>query len=188
LLQDIRYGIRVLLKDKSWTLVVVLSLAIGIGANTALFSALNAMVFRKLEIADAGSLVRFRYGGSTEMSTNRTEYGQVGKEGELDVRSTFSYATYQAMRDANRTLSHIFAGAPLNSVNVVVEGQAEIAAAFVASGNYHQALGARTVLGRTINADDGRTGAPPLAVISYQYWRRRFVHDPQVIGKIITVE
>jgi len=98
-----------------------------------------------------------------------------------------SYAAYQAI-DANRTLSHIFAGAPLNSVNVVVEGQAEIAAAFVASGNYHQALGARTVLGRTINADDGRTGAPPLAVISYQYWRRRFVHDPQVIGKIITVE
>ena len=172
--RDLRHAVRVLLKNKAWTATVVISLALGIGANIVVFSAINGALLQKLSVDNPEMLVRFRYGGSTDMSTNRNDYGNSGSEGDLELRSTFSYFVYQAMRANNQTLADLFAGAPLNSVNAVIDGQAEIATAFVASGNYHGVLGVKAVLGRTITLDDDQEGAPPVAVISSGYWNRRF--------------
>ncbi len=166
---------------------MVLSLALGIGANTALFSAINGMLLRKLPVTGPDTLVRFRYAGQNQMATNRNEYRNFGSEGGLQIRTTFSYPMYQQLLKNNRTLTDMSACAPLNGVNAVVDGQAEIASAFLASGNYHGMLGVRAVAGRTITPEDDQPGAPPIAVISYGYWSRRFGQNLGVVGKVVQV-
>ena len=94
---------------------------------------------------------------------------------------------YQQFVADNRTMSDLFACAPFGRVNVVVDGQAEIATAFISTGNYYQVLGVNARLGRTIVPDDDRPTAPPVAVISSKYWHSRFGTDPAVVGKTIKV-
>jgi predicted permease len=98
------------------------------------------------------------------------------------VDPTFSYPMYQQLVEANRTMSDLFASAPIGNVNVIVTGQAEIASAFLASGNYYRALGVTARLGRTIMPDDDRADAAPVAVISHKYWRTRFGGRSDVLG------
>ena len=185
MLQDLRYGGRVLLQSKGWTIMVVLSLALGIGANTALFSAINGMMFRKLPVADPDTLVRLRNVGRNEMANSRSDYGPTQREGNLSVSTTFSYPMFQQLRKDNQTMTDMFVCAPMSSVNVVVDGQAEIASATLASGNYHGLLGVPAVLGRTITPEDDQPSAPPVAVISHGYWGRRFGKNPNVLGKVV---
>jgi predicted permease len=185
--QDLRYAARVLLKNKGWTLTVVLSLAFGIGANTALFSAINGMLLRKVPVANPDTLVSLKYRGTNEMSTNRSEYGNFGREAAAGVRTTFSYAIYQELVKANRTMIGISASAPVDSVNAVIDGQAEVASAFVASGNYHDLLGVKAIRGRTIRPEDDQQGAALVAVISYGYWDRRFGKNPGAVGKVVQI-
>ena len=91
MLKDLRYSARLLMRSKGWTAMVVLSLALGIGANTALFSAVNGLALRTLPVGDPGSLVRFRHVGQNEMSQNVSEYGAVARPGGTRVGTTFSY-------------------------------------------------------------------------------------------------
>jgi predicted permease len=184
MLQDVQYGVRVLLKSKGWTIIVVLSLALGIGANTALFSAINGMIMKKLPVPDPDSLVRLSSAGRNDMASSSTDYGYNERESELNIRSTFSYPMYQQLRRNNQTMTDLFACAPL-TVNVVADGQAEVASALMASGNYHRLLDVRAVLGRTIMSDDDQASAAPVAVVSYGYWTRRFGNSPSVLGKVI---
>jgi hypothetical protein len=186
MLQDLCYAVRLLAKNKSWTAMVVLSLAIGIGANTTLFSGLNGLVFRRLAVSDPDTLVMFRYAGRNQMSTNRSEYGGVGRELDLEVRTTTSYPIYQELLKVNQTLGDISASAPVNGLNVV-DGNAEIASASIATGNFLRLLGVHAVLGRTITAEDDSPGAEPVAVISYQYWGRRFGKDLGAVGKTVEI-
>src|SRR5262245_14171231 len=185
--QDIRYALRVLLKNKGWTTMVVLSLALGIGGNTALFSAINGMLLRKLPVADPDTLVRLRYVGQNDMSTNRNDYGGGGRELDMVVRSTTSYPIYQQLLQANRTLTDMFACAPFGSLNIVINGGAEIASGFIATGNYHSLLGVRAVVGRTLTPNDDKAGVNRVAVLSYAYWRRRFGSDPRAVGRVVQV-
>ena len=82
-------------------------------------------------------------------------------------------------------MSDLSAGAPMGSVNVVVDGNAEIATAYIASGNYHQLLGVRAIRGRTMMPEDDRANAPPVMTISSQFWTRRFGNDPAIVGKAV---
>ena len=185
MLQDLRYAIRVLLQGKGWSAMVVLSLALGIGANTALFSATNGLLLRKLSIDDPDSLVRLRHYGRNRMANNISDYGNLHAEPGEQVGSTFSYPAFEQLRSANRTLVDLAAGAPMSTLNVVVDGNAEIATAYVASGNYHQLLNVRALRGRTLLPEDDAANAPPVATISAPYWSRRFGNDPSVIGKVV---
>ena len=186
MLQDLRYAGRVILQGKAWSAMVVLSLALGIGANTALFSATNGLLLRKLPVEDPDTLVRLRHVGRNRMSNNTSEYGNISRPPEVEnIGSTVSYAVYQELRTANQTLTDLAAGAPLSSVNVVVKGTAEISTAYIASGNFHQLLGVRAIVGRTILPDDDQPNAPPVATISSQYWTRRFGNDPAIVGSTI---
>ncbi len=186
MLQDLRYAVRVILQGKAWSAMVVLSLALGIGANTALFSATNGLLLRTLPVDHPDALVRLRHVGRNRMSNNTSEYGNITRPpGVENVGSTVSFAVYQELRKANQTLTDLAAGAPLGSVNVVVDGNAEIATAFIGSGNYQQLLGVRAVLGRTMLPDDDRPDAPPAVTISTQFWRRRFGSDSAIVGKAI---
>ena len=188
MLNDIRYGLRSLAHAKGWTIVVVLSLALGIGANTAIFSAVNGLLLKTIPVQDPESLVRLRYAGRNDMVTSSSDYGNSGRDAlGRDMRSTFSYPMFQELRAANRTLADMLACAPAGQLNVVVDGQADIATALALTGNYYQMLGVTAALGRTILPEDDRVDAPAVAVISTNYWRSRFGSDPNVIGKVVSM-
>jgi predicted permease len=183
MLRDLRLAARMLLQAKGWTAVVVVSLALGIGANTALFSAINGLLLRKLPVSDPDSLVRFRHAGPNHMRTDVLVYGFTAPDARgRQVEPTFSYPMYLQFLADNRTLSDLVACAPLGTLNLVVNGQAEIASGFLASGNYYRMLGATARLGRTITPDDDRPTAAPVAVISHKYWQSRFGGSPNVVG------
>ena len=184
---DLRYAVRLLLHAKGWAIVIVLSLALGIGANTALFSAIDGLYLRTLIVDEPDTLVRFRSVGPNDMVTQSFGYGFSGQDpAGFDICATFSHQIFQEFLAAQRTLTDLFACAPLLSgVNVVVDGRADIASAFVSSGNYYRVLGVTAHLGRTIVPDDDRPAAAPVAVLSYQYWRSRFAGDPGSVGKVI---
>jgi predicted permease len=187
-LKDLRHALRLLLRAKGWTAVVVISLALGIGANTALFSAVNGLLLTSLPIAEPDTLVRLRYAGKNDAVTSSSDYGQSNRDaGGLQQRTTFSYAVFQQFVADNRTMSDLVACAPYGRVNVVVDGTADIANGFISTGNYYRMFELQANPGRTIAPDDDRPGAPPVAVISAKYWRSRFGADPKTIGKVVTV-
>jgi predicted permease len=188
MLKDLRHALRMLLHAKGWTAVVLLSLALGIGANTAIFSAINGLLIKQIPVKDPESLVRLRWGGRNDMVTSSSDYGftKRGPDGQ-NVRTTFSYVMYQQFAADNRTMSDLFACAPYGRVNVVVDGHADIATAFISTGNYYRVLGVGARIGRTILPEDDQPAAPPVAVVSSKYWHTRFGSDPGVVGKTIRV-
>ena len=191
MLRDLRHGFRTLLQAKGWTAVVVLSLALGIGANATLFSAVNGMLLTTIPVRDPDSLVRLRFVGRNDMSTSSSEYGSIDRKryggADVNVRGTFSYPMYQQFLADNQTMTDMLACAPYGRVNLNVDGQAELASAFIASGNYFHLLGVNARMGRTIVPDDDRATAAPVAVISSKYWHARFGSDPNVVGKAVKV-
>jgi predicted permease len=187
MIQDLRQGLRVLLQNQGWTVMVVLSLALGIGANTAIFSSINGLLLRKLAVEDPDTLVRLRSAGRNDMSNSLSDYGSVATEDGQPVRTTFSYPMFQQFRKDNQTMTDLFAGAPVGQLNVVVDGEAQIASSYAATGNYHALLGVKAILGRTITPEDDDASAPPVVAISDAYWTRRFGRDPAVVGKVVGV-
>jgi predicted permease len=165
--QDLLYGIRILAKRPGFTLIVALTLALGIGANTAVFSLIDAFLLKLLPVRDPQQLVFVR-------ATN--------PRGE--ITGSFPYPIFEQFRDQNRSFSGIFAY-DHTRVSVTVEGQPEMVWGDFVSGSYFDVLGVSAILGRTFTADDDQAGKQPAAVISSGYWRRRFGRDPAVIGKTI---
>jgi predicted permease len=189
MLKDLRHAIRMLLHAKGWTAVVVVSLALGIGANTALFSAVDSMLLTTIPVKDPDTLVRLRWVGRNDMSTSSSDYGSINRAayGGQNVRTTFSYPMYQQFVVDNKTMADVAACAPFGRVNAMVDGQAELASAFVSTGNLYQMLGVASRIGRTIGPADDTPTAPPVAVISSKYWHTRFGTDPGVVGKTIKI-
>src|SRR5262245_30412794 len=187
MIQDIRFGVRMLLKSKGFTAVAVLSLALGIGANTAIFSLVDAVLLKKLPVKNPEELVLFKWvSGQNTMATSIEMPVSINKGG-LRTGASFSYAAYEQFRAHNRSLSALFAFARLEQLNVNVGGQAEIASGQLVSGGYYSGLGVQTILGRPITSEDDRSAAQPVAVISYHYWERRFGLDTGVVGRTINL-
>ena len=186
MLQDLRYGARMLLKNKMFTSVAVLSLALGIGANTALFSLIDAVLLKLLPVKAPEQLVLFRW-VSGERLMMHSFSGSIDKDEATGLSSStsFSYAAFEQLRKDNQTLSDVFAFAQLEQVNVNVDGVAEIAGGQLVTGGYFAGLGLPAILGRTLDDDDDRAGASPAVMLSYNYWRRRFGADTGAVGKVI---
>ena len=149
---------------------------------------MNALLLTRIPVKDPDTLVRLRYGGRNDMVTSSSDYGYSnrGRDGQ-NIRTTFSFPIYQQFLADSQTMSELFAFAPNGRVNVVVDGQAEIATSFISTGNYYQALGVGARIGRTILLDDDKPTALPVAVISSKHWHTRFSTDPAVLGKTIRV-
>jgi predicted permease len=185
--QDLRYGARMLRKNYGFTAIAVLSLALGIGANTALFSVVDAALLKKLPVKEPDRLLMFKslvakdfsYGGYNGSTHTDPETG-------LKAGTSFPYQIFIRMREQESALSEIFAFAG-EGVNVNADGQAEVARAQIVSGNYYRGLGVRPLLGRTITDEDDHASASPVAVISHRYWQRRFGGDPAVLGKQVSL-
>jgi predicted permease len=188
MLHDLKHAYRMLMQSKGWTLVVLLSLAIGIGATTALFTAVNGLLLQTVAVRDPGELAILKWTGKNDMVRSSSDYGfstplAGGQPGS--VRSTFSHAIYQQLKSANQTMTELIAGTSLESFNFASNGTSEIATAFGVSGNYFKVLGVSAIAGRTIEDSDERPGAEPVAVLSYPFWQRRFSGDRAVVGKTV---
>jgi predicted permease len=171
LVQDVRYGLRMFRRNPGFTAVVVGTLALGIGANTAIFSLINAALLKMLPVRNAEQLVQF--------TTNSPTMG---------INDAFSYPTLKALREQNQALSGVLAFRRLHDVDVEVNGKGGLANGQAVSGDYFLVLGVHAVLGRTFTREDEKTsGQNPVAVISYSYWRERFALDPAIIGTRIAV-
>jgi predicted permease len=187
MLRDLRHGIRVLMHARGWTVVVILSLAVGIGANVAVFTAVNGLLLRKLPVEDPDSLVRLRWGGRNDMSNDVSDYGSSGRGRDgRTIRTTFSYPMYQDFKSANQTMTDLAATRP-SGITVTIDGRAETARALMATGNYHALLGVTARIGRTLLPEDDDPAAPAVAVLSDGYWRTRFGADPSVLGRTIRI-
>ena len=186
LLQDIRYALRMLLKSPGFTAVAVLTLALGIGANTAIFSVLDSVLLRSLPVSHPEELSLL-----TDPDSHGQSFGSEGGE-----RSLLAYSEFQYLHDHNETFSKLFAAdSQLPDVDMTVgnasasgETQRETARVRLVSGEYFEALGLQPAAGRffTPEADRVRGGAP-IAVISYAFWESRFALDPAVLGKSIQI-
>ena len=174
MLRDIRHGIRVLMQARGWTTVVVLTLAIGVGANAAIFSAVNGMLLRKLAVNDPDLLVRLRTAGRNDMATDSSDYGFTPESSLGPVRTTFSYPMYQHFRDANTTMVDLVGSVPVGRMTAMVDRRAEAVTGMLVTGNFFQLLGVNARVGRPIEPGDDDASAAPVAMLSERYWRSRF--------------
>ncbi|HEY4425676.1 MAG TPA: ABC transporter permease [Pyrinomonadaceae bacterium] len=181
--QDIRYGIRMLLKKPGFTAVAVLSLALGIGANTAIFSLLDAVLLKTLPVERPDQLVLFGKGESMGMTTGFPD-------GSTDL---YSYPFY---RQVQQQRTDVFSGVasllsiPWNVHGFVNQGaDIEQLQVQLVSGSYFPVLGVNAGLGRVLTeADDQNVGAHPVAVVSYAWWQQRLAGNPSAVGQTITID
>jgi len=174
--RDIRFGLRSLRQSPGFAATAILTLALGVGANTAVFSVMNAVLLKSLPVTNPDRLVYLR----TSIAPRGT--------GTIDTNETFSYAVYDALRQQSRGLSPVMAYVPLSGSKVAVRygSQPEEAEGDMVSGTFFSGLGVNLPLGRGFSEQD-ETNHAPIAVISYNYWTRRFVRDPSILGKTLFV-
>ena len=186
LLQDIRYAFRMLAKSPGFTAVAVLTLALGIGANTAIFSALDSVLLRSLPVSHPEELVLL-----TDPDSHGQSFGSEGGE-----RSLLAYSEFQYLHDHNEVFSKLFAAdSQLPEVDITIGNSAsnggtqrEVARVRLVSGEYFDALGLHPAAGRFFTPDVDRVrGGAPIAVISYAFWKSRFSLDPSALGKSIQI-
>jgi predicted permease len=167
LAQDVRYGLRQLRRNPGFTVVAVLTLALGIGANTATYSLIDAIIFRTLPVSHPESLV---------MLTSFSRNGRVGD---------FGYRDYQTIGNANRTFAGVLAASNQRRLEVGIGAETETALCKIVSANYFSVLGVQTLVGRTFNSKDANE---QVAIISYRFWERSFTGSPSAIGKQIDID
>lgn len=189
---DLRYALRLLLQHKIVTVVAVLSLGLGLGANTALFSLIDAMLLRSLPVPNPEQLVVFNW--SAPQSAMRDFPGGMTFDGSrtdpstgLTTWTSFPYRAYERFAADNDTLTEIFAFARIYRTNIVAADGARIADGQLVSGNYFAALGVPMTAGRPIVASDDTAAAEPVAVLGARYWRQRFNSDPGIIGQTLRI-
>jgi predicted permease len=190
LLQDLKYGLRTLIKSPGLTAVAVLSLALGIGANTAIFSLIDAVLLKMLPVQDPQQLVLLNWASKAwpEGTMNNLEgNSREDKSGRM-TSTSFSYPAYEQISDRSQAFSSVLAMAGNDSqLNVGYKGQPGRAEGQLISGTFFSTLGVQPILGRALTTDDDRIGSSPACVVSYGYWERRFGRDPAIVGRTITV-
>ncbi len=177
LLQDVRHALRNLALNPAFTLIAVLTLALGIGANTAMFSLTDQVLLRQLPVQRPEQLVVLSSPGPLD--------GHVHSDGEPGA--SFSYPEYKTLRDTNEVFSGLLARYPIQ-INTAGQGESQMANGELVSGNYFQVLGVRPALGRVFASDDETAkNANPVAVLSYGYWAQHFGSNSQILNKQILV-
>jgi predicted permease len=188
--QDLRHGLRMMKKAPGFTAVAVLSLALGIGANTALFSVIDSVLLRRLPVEDPDRLVLLEWEAGAAFRTDGISgYGVNGRHPPgRQGSSSFARPVFERLRQQDGPVATLFAFAPLDGTNVTADdGQAEVIDGQLVSGDYFPALGVRALLGRTLGPADDRPAADPAVVLSHRYWQTRFGGAPDVIGKRIGI-
>ncbi len=184
---DLRYAVRVLSKSPGFAAIAVGSLALGIGANTAIFSIAKQALLDRLNVPHPEQL-RLLQWTSKRNSAVHSIWGDYRHGRDGIYSPVFAYPIYQILRRENRQLSDLFAYKDAGEMNASIDGEAEVVHAELVSGNYYTGMGILPQLGRSIEPfDDGKPGGSPVVVISDGYWRRRFNRSPSVVGRTIVL-
>jgi predicted permease len=190
-LQDIRYGMHMLAKSPALTAIALTSLALGVGANAAIFTLAKAALIDTLSVPHPKNLKLLAY-VQDERSVVRNDWGNFYSDPQgRTVIASFSWPAYLELRRTSNSLGNLFAFVDLSQfehLSATIDGHAEVVNAELVSGNFFQSIGIGTVLGRGIEpADDSVPGSGAVAVISDAYWKQRFEGSSAVIGKRINV-
>ena len=176
-IEDLRYGLRLLWKSPAFTIVAVLTLSLGIGANTAIYTLLDQVLLRDLPVKEPNRLTVLRFSGDDTGSTHA--------RGDSNV--VFSYPMYRDVRDHNSVFRGLIATS-WAQVGVQWHNQPDLADAELVSGNYFDVLGLQPALGRLLVAsDDLAENESPVAVLSFNYWQRRFGSDRKIVNQSISI-
>jgi predicted permease len=176
--QDVRFAMRMLAKNPGFTAIAVLTLALGIGANTAIFSVINALMLRTLPVQHPEQLIVVGDPTRVHSWSNGTP--------RTDL---YSYPLYREVSLHNEVFSSVLASSQLGNLQISIEGNLEKVQGRIVTENYFQTLGVEALLGRTFTAEENRgPGGDPVLVISYGYWQRRFSADPSVIGRTVRLQ
>jgi macrolide transport system ATP-binding/permease protein len=184
--QDLRYGWRTLRKNPLFATMAVLSLALGIGANAAIFSFMDAILMRALPVPRPGELVILNW---HTKDLPRVVHGLSGNWYNDPhtgwTSGNYPFPAFELLRANNTVLFSIFAFAEAGRLNLSVQGQADLVGGLFVSGRFFDGLGVRPAAGRLIGDDDDRSGATPVVMLSYNYWRRHFAGSADAIGQSI---
>ena len=198
LLQDIRYALRMLRKSPGFTTVAVLTLALGIGANTAIFSLIDAVLLRSLPVRGPQRLVVFQWAAHESPNTNGS-YSfmpcpsagspQGGNTAETSATHgcSFSFPMFRQFQSLQHAFSNVTALAGNVGLNLTGNGPASFVVGEMVSGDFFDTLGITPAIGRLLTPSDDIPGAPPVAVLSYGYWQTAFGADPAVVGRTISL-
>src|SRR5687767_3333103 len=167
--QDLRYGMRMLARRPGLTAIAVVTLALGIGANTSIFSLVNSVLLRPLPFAEPEQLIVVN------------EHNQEGEQANVSGHE------FVAWREGNHTLQNM-ALYGYRNFNLTGGGDPEAVEATIVSGDYFAVLGSVPLIGRAIGRADDQTGAPRVAVLSAGIWQRRFGGDRSIVGRAITLD
>ena len=191
--QDLRYALRQLRQNPGFTAVALLTLALGIGANTAIFSLIDAVMLKMLPVRQPEQLVLLNWATESQPGTMpwfaHSLSGNSSQDRAGRITSTaFPYPVFEGMRDGKEEFSSVMAFADTDGrLNVSLDGQTGLADGQLVSGEFFSALGVEAMIGRAITRMDDQAGASPVATISHRFWVSRFGSDPLVVGKAIRV-
>jgi predicted permease len=196
--RDVTFALRLLRHNPGWATVGMLSLALGVGAGAAVFSAAATLLVQQLPIPHPRDLVVLRWQGENKALTNFNDYGYVEDgivpsflDGQFDFEhmragGTLPYEAFKRMQAARPPLA-MFAFAPGPSVNLIVDGHGDVAGTQYVSGNFFSGLQVPAAAGRELSVSDDRAGAERVAVISHEYWLRRFNGAASIVGKQVRI-
>lgn len=186
--QDLRYGLRLLAKSPGFTAIAVLTLALGIGANTSIFSLLNAVMLQSIPVRHPEQLVVLRWSVRElpeESNIGTSSYGDCLWVPGVHQSCSFSYPMYEVILARTNVFSSVLAMADAGQLDLSGNGPASLVGGERVSGNYFDTLGVSPALGRTLALSDDQPGATPVIVLSYAYWQRAFGSAPDAVGKTI---
>ncbi|GGG97555.1 ABC transporter permease [Silvibacterium dinghuense] len=187
---DIRYAWRMLAKSPVFTAIAIASLALGIGANTAIFTLAKEMLLDQLHVPHPQEL-RLLWWTAPHDNVVHSIWGNLNKEGDRTASTSFTYPVYRELEEQNRkqgVFDQLFAFKGIGEVTTTVDGQAQVVQAEMVSGSYYSGLGVKPELGRGIApADDAVEGSGAVVVISDGFWRHAFAASPAVVGKVIAI-
>jgi predicted permease len=191
LAQDVRYAFRTMRQNRAFTVLAVLSLALGIGANTAIYSFMDAILLRALPVANPETLAVLNWriaARSQRGSVIHSGSGSMWRDGKTGTAAgIFPYPAFELLRSTGAVFSSVFAYYPTREINVIVKSQAEVQRGEYVSGEYFGGLGVNAAAGRLIDPGDDREGSPAVAVLSYGCSQRRFGDPASALGQSIII-
>jgi predicted permease len=183
--QDLRYGLRMLGKSPGFTVVAILTLALGIGANTAIFSLIDAVMLRSIPVRDPGRLAVFAWKAHSDPKYHGySSFGDCGRQGD-HTGCSFSYPLFEAMRTQATSFSGMTAIAGPMQLVLSGNGSPSMARGELVAGDFFSTAGVGTALGRALGPADDSSTAPPAIVLSYAYWQKAFGGDRDAVGRTI---
>ena len=187
--QDMRYAVRTMAKAKVFTALAVLSLALGIGANTAIYSFMDSILLRSLPVSDPESLavLNWQTKGNGRVFVMHGGDGHTYNDKAGVSGGIFPFPAFELVRQSGADFACVFAYHPTEVLNLTAKGQAEVASGEYVSGDYFRGLAVRPAAGRLITADDDGPAAPPVAVVSYGFSQRRFGGAAGAVGQSVLI-